>query len=106
MILNTPDAVVAFSRPTNVTLGGSVSVAAGPIGRTAEGAVALQAAVFSYSRSQGLFAGVSLQGTVIGVKDDYNEAYYGKPVTAQEILSGKVQPPAGARNLLEVLSKY
>jgi lipid-binding SYLF domain-containing protein len=40
------------------------------------------------------------------VKDDYNQAYYGKPVTAQEILSGKVQPSAGARNLLQVLSKY
>ena len=68
--------------------------------------MSLQSAIYSYSRSQGFFAGVSLEGTVIGVKDDYNQAYYGKPVTAQEILSGKVQVPAGARNLVTMLSKY
>ena len=106
MILNTPAAVEAFSKQANVTLGGNLSVSAGPVGRSAEAGVSLQSAIYSYSRSQGFFAGVSLEGTVIGVKDDYNQAYYGKPVTAQEILSGKVQPPAGARNLLTVLSKY
>ena len=106
MILNTPAAVEAFSKSTNFTLGGNLSVSAGPIGRSAEGSVALGAAIYSYSRSQGFFAGVSLEGTAISVKDDYNQAYYGRPVTAQEILSGKVQPPAGARNLLAVLSKY
>ena len=100
MILNTPAAVEAFSKQTNVTLGGNLSVSAGPVGRSAEAAVGLQSAIYSYSRSQGFFAGVSLEGTVVSVKDDYNQAYYGKPVTAQEILSGKVQPPAGARNLL------
>jgi len=106
MVLNTPAAVEAFSKQGNVTLGGNLSVAAGPVGRTAEAGVSLQSAIYSYSRSQGFFAGVSLEGTVIGVKDDYNQAYYGKPVTAQEILSGKVQVPAGARNLVTVLSKY
>jgi lipid-binding SYLF domain-containing protein len=106
MILNTPAAVEAFSKQGNVTLGGNMSVSAGPVGRSAEASVALQSAIYSYSRSQGLFAGVSLEGTVVSVKDDYNQAYYGKPVTAQEILSGKVQPPAGARNLLQILSKY
>jgi SH3 domain-containing YSC84-like protein 1 len=106
MILNTPAAVEAFSKQANFTLGGNVGVSAGPIGRSAEASVGLQSAVYSYSRSQGFFAGVSLEGTGISVKDDYNQAYYGKPVTAQEILSGKVQPPAGARNLLQELSKY
>jgi lipid-binding SYLF domain-containing protein len=106
MILNTPAAVEAFSKQGNVTLGGNLGVSAGPVGRSAEAAVSLQSAIYSYSRSQGLFAGVSLEGTVVSVKDDYNQAYYGKPVTAQEILSGKVQPPAGARNLLQELSKY
>ena len=106
IILNAPAAVEAFSKQGNVTLGGNLSVSAGPVGRSAEGSVALQSAMYSYSRSQGLFAGVSLEGTVFSVKDDYNQAYYGKPVTAQEILSGKVQPPAGARNLLGQLSKY
>ena len=106
IVLNTPAAVEAFSKQGNVTLGGNLSVAAGPIGRAAEAGVALQAAVYTYSRSQGLFAGVSLEGSGIGTRDDVNAAYYGKPVTAGEILSGKVQPPAGARNLLSVLSKY
>lgn len=106
MVLNTPAAVEAFSKPGNVTLGGNLSIAAGPVGRSAEGSVGLQSAIYSYSISQGLFAGVSLEGTVVSVRDDANEAYYGKPVTAQEILSGKVQPPAGARNLLGILAKY
>ena len=106
MILNTPAAVEAFSKSANVTLGGNLTVSAGPVGRSAEAGVSLQSAIYSYSRSQGFFAGVSLEGTVIGVKDDYNQAYYGKSVTAQEILSGKVQVPAGARNLVTMLSKY
>ena len=105
IVLNTPAAVEAFAKQGNVTLGGNLSVAAGPIGRAAEAGVALQSAMYTYSRSQGLFAGVSLEGTGIGTRDEANAAYYGKPVTAAEILSGKVQPPAGARNLLAALAK-
>jgi SH3 domain-containing YSC84-like protein 1 len=106
IVLNTPAAVDAFAKQGNVTLGGNLTVAAGPVGRSAEAGVGLQAAMYSYSRSQGLFAGVSLEGTGVGTRDDVNAAYYGRPVTAEEILSGKVQPPAGAGKLLAVLSKY
>jgi len=106
IVLNTPAAVDAFAKQGNVTLGGNLSVAAGPIGRSAEGSVGLQAAMYTYSISQGLFAGVSLEGTGLATRDDTNAAYYGRSVTAGEILSGKVPPPAGARNLLKVLSKY
>jgi len=106
IVLNTPAAVDAFAKQGNVTLGGNLSVAAGPVGRSAEASVGLQAAVYSYSRTQGLFAGVSLEGTGIGTRDEVNEAYYGRRVNAEEILSGKVQPPAGARALGAVLSKY
>jgi lipid-binding SYLF domain-containing protein len=106
IVLNTPAAVDAFAKQGNLTLGGNLSVAAGPIGRTAEVGLGLQAAIYTYSRSQGLFAGVSLEGTGIGTRDDLNAAYYGRSVTAEEILSGKVQPPAGARKLLAALSKY
>jgi lipid-binding SYLF domain-containing protein len=106
IVLNTPAAVDAFAKQGNVTLGGNLTVAAGPVGRSAEANVGLQAAVYSYSRSQGLFAGISLEGTVIGVRDELNSAYYGSPVTAAEILSGKAQPPAGARRLWDVLTKY
>src|SRR6266404_8483370 len=105
IILNTPEAVNAFSKGGNVTLGGSLSVAAGPIGRDAEASLTLGAAIYTYSRSQGLFAGVSLEGTVIGTRDEANAEYYGKPVEAKDILSGKVEPPAGAKKLLQVLSK-
>jgi SH3 domain-containing YSC84-like protein 1 len=105
MILNTDAAVQAFSRDVNVTLGGDISVAAGPIGRTAEAAITPVAAIYTYSRSQGLFAGVSLEGTVIGTRNDTNAEYYGRPVTPEEILSGKVPPPPGAMRLVQMLTR-
>jgi lipid-binding SYLF domain-containing protein len=105
MILNTDAAVQAFSRDVNVTLGGDISVAAGPIGRTASVAVTPVAAIYTYSRSQGLFAGVSLEGTIIGTRNDANTEYYGRPMTPEEILSGKVPPPRGAMRLVQVLTR-
>lgn len=103
LVLNTYDAVQAFSREGNVTLGAGVSVAAGPIGRTAEADIAPVAAIYSYSISQGLFAGVSLEGTVIGARNDANIGYYGRDVTPQQILAGNVAPPPGAKMLYHVL---
>ena len=103
-ILNTDAAVQAFSRDVNVTLGGDLSVAAGPLGRNAEAGIMPLAAVYTYSRSQGLFAGVSLEGTVIGTRNDANAEYYGRRVTPEEILSGKVPPPPGATRLVQVLT--
>ena len=105
-VLNTPDAVVAFAKGGNVTLGGAMSLATGPVGRDLEGAMAVGAVMYTYSRSLGFFAGVSLEGTVIGTRDDANAEFYGKPVQAREILSGSVPPPAGAEKLLKFLSKY
>jgi lipid-binding SYLF domain-containing protein len=105
MILNTDAAVQAFSRDVNVTLGGDISVAAGPIGRTASAAVTPVAAIYTYSRSQGLFAGVSLEGTIIGTRNDANAEYYGRQVTPEEILSGQVPPPRGAMRLVQVLTR-
>jgi lipid-binding SYLF domain-containing protein len=105
IILNTDAAVKAFSRDGNVTLGGGISVAAGPIGRHAEVAITPVAAVYTYSRSQGLFAGISLEGTVVGTRNDANAEYYGRRVTPEEILSGKVPPPAGAARLVQVLAR-
>ncbi len=106
IVLNTNEAVNAFSKGGNVTLGGALSVAAGPVGRTIEAGVAINAAMYSYSLSQGVFAGVSLEATVIGTRDEANEEYYGKPVNAKDILTGKVMPPDGAQKLLQELSKY
>jgi lipid-binding SYLF domain-containing protein len=65
IILNTDEAVKAFAQGANVQLGGGLSVAAGPIGRNVEAGLLPVAAVYTYSRSQGLFAGISLEGTRI-----------------------------------------
>jgi lipid-binding SYLF domain-containing protein len=104
MVLNTDAAVQAFSRDVNVTLGGDISVAAGPIGRNVEIGVTPIAAIYTYSRSQGAFAGISLEGTVIGTRNDANAEYYGRRVTPAEILSGTVPPPSGATRLVQVLT--
>ncbi|HEX9262823.1 MAG TPA: YSC84-related protein [Candidatus Binatia bacterium] len=106
IILNTPEAVSAFSKGGNVTLGGNLSAAVGPVGRSAEAGVAPQAAIYTYSRNQGIFAGISLEGTVIATRYEANEAYYGKPVFPVDILAGDVKPPDGAKKLLDILAKY
>jgi lipid-binding SYLF domain-containing protein len=99
IVLNNDAAVRAFSRGGNVTLGADVSVAAGPVGRAAEAAVTPTAAVYTYSKSKGLFAGVSLEGAVIGTRKGANDRYYGRPVSAADILRGRVAPPAGTAQL-------
>jgi SH3 domain-containing YSC84-like protein 1 len=103
MVLNTDDAVKAFARDGNLELGVDLSVAAGPIGRNAEAGVTPVAAVYTYSRSQGLFAGASLEGTVLMTRTNANADYYGRPGSSGQILAGKVSPPAGAASLRNVL---
>jgi lipid-binding SYLF domain-containing protein len=102
-VLNNEDAVRAFSHGGNVKIGADASAAAGPVGRHAEADVMPVAAIYTYSRSKGLFAGVSLQGAVIVAQSDANRKYYGHEVTPAEILSGKVSAPAGARRLIAAL---
>jgi SH3 domain-containing YSC84-like protein 1 len=104
-ILNTNRAVRAFSRDGNVTLGADASAAAGPVGRDAHVAVTPTAAIYTYSRSRGLFAGASLEGAVIATQKTANARYYGRPVTAIDILSGQVSAPARARVLHRALSR-
>jgi len=103
IVLNNNAAVQAFSRGGNLTVGADLSAAAGPVGRTAAGAVMPTAAVYTYSRSKGLFAGVSLEGAVIGTQRQSNFNYYGRPVRADAILSGTTKPPPGAAALRRVL---
>ena len=65
----------------------------------------MSAEMLSYSRAQGVFAGVSLSGTTLGPDDGANEKLYGKKVTATEIISGGAGPaPASAKELLAVLT--
>jgi lipid-binding SYLF domain-containing protein len=106
IILNSQEAINSFAKGNNVTLGGNLSAAIGPIGRSAEAAVAPQAAIYTYSRSQGIFAGISLEGTVIATRYQQNEEYYGKAAFPSDIFSGDLKPPAGAQKLLDVLAKY
>jgi lipid-binding SYLF domain-containing protein len=106
IILNTDDAVKAFSRGGNVSIGGDITAAIGPVGRNLGADVLPVAAVYTYSRSQGLFAGVSLQGSVIATRDDANTDYYGRKVTPDEILSGKVRPPKSAAALEKALLSF
>ena len=106
IILNTRAAVEAFARGGNVEVGGALSVAAGPIGRAAEAGILPVAAVYTYSRSQGLFAGASLEGTILLAQSGKNARYYGGPVTPEQILSGGVVPPPSARPLVAALSQY
>jgi len=76
-----------------VTLGGDASVAAGPVGRESSAAtdINFKAEVYSYSRARGVFAGLAVDGSVISIDDDENEAFYGKHgVTATDIASGAV----------------
>src|SRR5215468_2762517 len=106
IILNTRAAVEAFARGGNIEFGGALSAAAGPVGRVAEAGILPIAAVYTYSRSQGLFAGVSLEGTILLSQSGKNAKYYGGPVTTEQILSGGVAPPVSARQLVETLGQY
>jgi lipid-binding SYLF domain-containing protein len=92
------------------TLGADAAVAAGPVGRSAEAAtdVQLKAEIYSYSRSRGIFAGVSLEGAALRIDDDDNATFYGKPgLSARSILDGKVPTtPAEVTNLRKALNQY
>jgi len=107
-ILNDASAVKTFSQAGSLTLGGNVSIAAGPVGRNAEaaGAASLKsvAGIFSYSKTKGLFAGVSLEGSAIIERKDANAKLYGRPISARELLTGSERPPAAAAPLLNILS--
>ncbi|ATY58372.1 DUF500 and domain-containing [Cordyceps militaris] len=107
-ILNDASAVKTFAQAGSLTLGGNVSLAAGPVGRNAEaaGAASLKsvAGIFSYSKTKGLFAGVSLEGSAIIERRDANEKLYGTRYTAQQLLTGAVSPPPQAGPLMNVLN--
>jgi lipid-binding SYLF domain-containing protein len=91
---------------SKVKLGADASAAAGPKGRTAEGAtdIVMNAEILSYSRNKGLFAGVSLEGSTLRSDGSANEKLYGKRLSAKEIIrQGRVGIPAPARELVSLL---
>ncbi|KAI0357464.1 DUF500-domain-containing protein [Trametes cingulata] len=105
IVLNSEEAVRAFAMGGNVTIGGNISAAAGPIGTggAVQASLAHPAPMFSYSKSKGLFAGLSLEGTVLIERKDANRDFYGSAVPARDILSGRVPPPEVASKLYEVI---
>lgn len=105
IILNTPEAVTAFSKGGNLTFGGNLQVSAGPIGAGGEAGISAvsTAPIFSYSKSKGLFAGVSLEGSAMIEMKESNEKFYGRVVLAEELLSGTVPQPAEAKVLYQAL---
>jgi lipid-binding SYLF domain-containing protein len=105
IVLNSERAVQAFSKGGNVTLGADASVAAGPVGRAAEADVTPRAAIYTYSKTKGLFIGASLEGAVIGTRKGANEQYYRRPVSAYDILHGRAAAPAGSANLRAALGR-
>ncbi|KAG0180412.1 hypothetical protein DFQ29_000705 [Apophysomyces sp. BC1021] len=104
MVLNTWSAVKTFMHHGTLTLG----VAVGPIGRNAEASSSASyknmAAVYSYSKTKGLFAGVSLEGSVIVERFDANAKMYGGKVSAKDLLNGSIPPPPQADTLYQALN--
>jgi lipid-binding SYLF domain-containing protein len=89
-------------------LGADASVAAGPVGRNAAAAtdLKLNAEILSYSRTKGVFAGISLDGAVVQADKSGDEALYGANVDRHEIVDGKTPVPDSTRNLLRELREY
>jgi lipid-binding SYLF domain-containing protein len=106
LVMNPKGATSLLS--SKVKLGADASAAAGPKGRTAEGAtdIVMTAEILSYSRNKGLFAGVSLEGSTLRSDGSANEKLYGRKLTAKDIIrSGKVGIPPSAHELVSLLDK-
>ena len=90
------------------TLGGEGEVAAGPVGRNASAQTdaAMRAEILSWSRSRGVFAGISLQGATLRQDLDDNQTLYGKKLENREIVQSGIAPPAAAAKLMGLLNKY
>ncbi|KAK1928888.1 SH3 domain-containing protein [Phytophthora citrophthora] len=108
IILGSPAAVQVFHSP-QVNLGAGLDVAVGPYGRSAAAAAAISSSGlngnYSYSISKGLYAGISLQGSVIATRNDLNRKFYGQDLEASALLSGVVGQPVAARPLYEALDR-
>ena len=107
LLLNTEEAVKQFSQKGNYTSSAEVEGTAGPVGRELSAGVAtVNAPVYTYSFTKGLFGGVSLSGLGYGSADDTNENFYGERLTPKEILDGKVKKtPEAVKRLWKALEE-
>jgi len=106
LVMNDRDADKLLS--SQFTLGGEGAVAAGPVGRTtsAETDATMRAKILSWSRSRGVFAGLSLQGATLREDLDDNEALYGTRLKNREVVTQRVAPPTAAGRLMSLLNAY
>ena len=90
------------------TLGADASVAAGPVGRTANAStdVRMDAEILAWSRAKGVFVGISLNGATLRNDGDVNAELYGRKIDNKEVLSGAVEPPPASSALRSALDKY
>ena len=94
----------------SLTLGGNLSIAVGPLGRNAEGTGAVNtkgrmASMYSYSRTKGLFGGLSIEGSIIVERQDANRLAYGGSPSAKQILSGTFDAPEWATVLVQEIER-
>ncbi|KAN0063150.1 hypothetical protein ACQY0O_004314 [Thecaphora frezii] len=112
IVLNSRSAVRSFMATGSLQLGGNLSLAVGPLGRSAEASGSVNssgklAAMFSYSRSKGLYGGVSVEGTILIDREDANGKAYGRGGhTAKQILSGSVEVPSFAKALISTIERF
>lgn len=117
--IQSADIILVFKRKKSIesitegkiTLGADAAVAAGPVGRRAEVStdIQLEAEIYSYSKSRGLFAGVSIEGSAIQIDEDANADFYDQDyLSAHDILFGgkRLKVPAVAKKLIELLTEY
>ncbi|MBC7362783.1 MAG: lipid-binding SYLF domain-containing protein [Candidatus Aminicenantes bacterium] len=90
-----------------ITLGADMSVSAGPVGRSAEAStdIEMEAEIYSYSKSKGLFAGVAIKGGTLRVDKEANAAFYGQSLEAAKILYNEIQAPAIVQKLHQTLNE-
>ena len=107
VIINTTEALKAFSGLGQFCLGGEIAVAVGPVGRSAEGNIRAgdkgMCGCMSYSHSKGLFAGVSLEGSIVYQRKDVNKKFYGTDVQVEELIMGHRERPHAAKPLYDAL---
>lgn len=108
LVLGSEGAVEVFHKP-QANIGAGLDVTVGPFGRAAGAAAALSSnsvnANYSYSHSKGLYAGISLQGSVIVARKDMNRKFYGRDLEPSELLSGSVGQPQAAKPLYDALNQ-
>jgi lipid-binding SYLF domain-containing protein len=113
IVLNTDDAVQQFMKSNQVTLGGEASISVGPVGRDAEVALGLTTRgvepMYSYSKSKGLYAGLSVEGKILMLREACNYKFYNQIIPVRQILSNdnvQIPPNEDLTRIYEILNTH